>query len=83
MSVTQAAEVENDKSTVSVEATETLINKLTDFTITAELPLPLNRGCKIDLYIPEPLFIGADFENVKVGGMFGPLRDATFTVDAT
>ena len=66
-----------------MEASETLINKLTDFELTVELPLPLNADCKIDLFIPEPLAIGADFEHVKVGGMFGPLRDATFTVDAT
>ena len=68
---------------MSLKASETLINQKTEFILSVELPLPLNRGCQIELYIPQPLFIGADLLDITIGGLFGSLRQATFTVDAT
>ena len=81
--VSQAATVSNKGETVSLQSTETLINKKTDFTLSMELPLPLNRGCQIDLFIPKPFFIGSEFTSVTIGGLFGPIREAIFTIDAT
>ena len=81
--VNTAAQVSDSEDHVSLTASETLINQVTDFELSVDLPLPLNRGCQIDLYIPDPLFIGAEFVEVTIGGMFGNYRSAIFTVDAT
>ena len=45
--------------------------------------MPLNSGCQIDLYIPEPLVIGPELTRVVISGMFGSLRDAEITLDAS
>jgi hypothetical protein len=46
------------------------------------LPVPLNAGCQIDLYIPKPLFIGPGLSIVIIGGQFGSVREAQFILDA-
>ena len=81
--VNTAAQVSDSEEHVSLTASETLINQVTNFELSVDLPLPLNRGCQIDLYIPDPLFIGAEFVDITIGGMFGQVRPAVFTIDAT
>ena len=83
LTITEAATVSDKGDTVSLTASETLINQKTTFLLSVESPLPLNRGCQVDLYIPKPLFIGADLVDIKIGGMFGSLRQATYSIDAT
>ena len=62
---------------------ETLVNRPTNVKLDLTMPLPLNEGCQIDLYLPRPLFIGPDLTSVVVGGMFGSLRDVPYTLDAS
>ena len=83
LSVSEPAEVSNFGDKVSLIATERLINQNSDFLLEIELPLPLNEGCQVDLYIPRPLFIGPDLTSVKIGGMFGSKRQAFFSLDTT
>ena len=55
---------------------------MSEFTLDIDLPLPLNAGCYVDLYIPSPLFIGPELTDIKISGMFGSLRNADVTADA-
>lgn len=47
------------------------------------MPLPLDAGCQIDLFIPKPLVIGESLTRVMISGMFGSLREADITLDAS
>ena len=46
-----------------------------------DVPLPLNRGCKIDIVLPSPLKLGAEMNEVIIGGLFGSIRSADMTLD--
>ena len=47
------------------------------------MPVPLEEGCQIELVIPGPLRIGPELTTVEVGGQFGPVVEAIFTIDAS
>ena len=55
LQVSQPAVVDNDNDSVSLTVTNTTINQVSNFKLEMALPVPLNRGCQIDLYIPKPL----------------------------
>ena len=82
LTVSEPAVVAADAKTVTLTASETLINKVSNFQLEIELPLPLNAGCQIEVYVPKPLFIGSDLSKVVLSGMFGQFRDAPITLDA-
>ena len=48
-----------------------------------EVPLPLNRGCQIDITLPETLKLGPEMQKVVIGGMFGSVREADISLDAS
>ena len=48
-----------------------------------EVPLPLNPGCQIDIFLPKPLKIGAEMNRVIIGGLFGSIRDADIRLDTS
>ena len=75
--------VENDDKKVSLTTNEQLINKPSNFLIEVEVPLPLNAGCQIDITLPETLRLGAEMDRVIIGGMFGSVRDADISLDAS
>lgn len=76
LEVTTEAVISSSEDTVSLSVTETLINENSNFLIEVDLPVPLNKGCQIDLFIPKPLSIGPDLATVTIGGLFGSLREA-------
>lgn len=45
LQVLEPAIVASDADTVNLEASETLINKASNFLLEIDLPLPLNAGC--------------------------------------
>ena len=81
LSVSEPAVVSADSKVVTLTASETLINKVSNFQLEITLPLPLNAGCQIELYVPKPLFIGSELSRVVLSGMFGQFRDAPITLD--
>ena len=81
--MSEPAVVAADAKTVTLTASETLINKASHFELDIVLPLPLNAGCQIELYIPKPLFIGSELSRVVLSGMFGQFREAPITLDTT
>ena len=64
LTVSDPAIVGSGPETVSLRASETLINRVSNFIIEFDVPLPLNAGCQIELTIPKPLFIGPDLTRV-------------------
>lgn len=83
LQVFEPAIVASTKSAVSLTTTETLINKASNFLIEMDVPLPLNSGCQISIYLPKPLYIGAEMNEVKIGGLFGSIRTADIRLDAS
>ena len=82
LQVLEPAIVASDADTVNLEASETLINKASNFLLEIDLPLPLNAGCEIEVFIPKPLVIGPETTRVIIGGLFGSIRDADIRLDA-
>ena len=83
LTISEFATVSSSGDTVTLTASELLINQKSNFLLEVKLPLPLNAGCVIDLYLPPPLFIGPDLKSVEISGMFGQLREADVTLDAS
>ena len=82
LTVSKRAEVPTGTA-VSLTASQTLINQQTSIELEIQMPVPLNAGCLIDVFIPKPLSIGPELSQVTVGGMFGSLRPARINIDAT
>ena len=82
LTVSDPAIVGSGPETVSLRASETLINRVSNFIIEFDVPLPLNAGCQIELTIPKPLFIGPDLTRVQIAGMFGSIRQPNLALDA-
>ena len=83
LKVSASAVIANDADSVSLTASKTLINSLSTFLIELTVPLPLDAGCQIDVFIPKPLVIGESLTRVMISGMFGSLREADITIDAS
>jgi hypothetical protein len=64
---------------VVLETSETEITKSASFEIRAALPVPLEAGCRVTVFVPRTLKLDK-LSDVVVGGMFGSERSTSFSI---